>query len=76
MSISRGKFWVLLLPMLAAGAMAAEAVTCPINHTDVRISRKIAKPRIDYSKREPQLETMKFRDSLATDRLCGQSNCS
>jgi hypothetical protein len=70
MSISRGKFWVLLLPMLAAGgsAMATEAATCPVNHTDVRISRKIEEPRIDYSKRETQLETMKFRDTLASDR--------
>jgi hypothetical protein len=70
MSISRGKLWVLLLPMFALGgsAMAAEAVTCPVNHTDVRISRKIEEPRIDYSKREGQLETMKFQDSLASDR--------
>ena len=70
MSIRRGKFWVLLLPMLAAGgsAAAAEAVTCPVNHTDVRIARKIEEPRIDYSKREGQLETMKFQDPLASNR--------
>jgi hypothetical protein len=74
MSIRRGKFWVLLLPMLAlaGSAMAAEAVTCPINHTDVRIARKIEEPRIDYSKREGQLETMKFQDSVASDRRFAQ----
>jgi hypothetical protein len=70
MSIGRGKFWVLLLPMLALGgsAEATEGMTCPVNHTDVRISRKIEEPRIDYSKRETQLETMKFKDTLASDR--------
>jgi hypothetical protein len=70
MSIRRGKFWVLLLPMLALGgsAEAAEGMTCPVNHTDVRIERKIEEPRIDYSKRDTQLETMKFKDSVASDR--------
>jgi hypothetical protein len=61
---------MLLPPMLALGgsAEAAEGMSCPVNHTDVRIARKIEEPRIDYSKREGQLETMKFQDSLASDR--------
>jgi len=43
-------------------------MTCPSNHTDVRISRKIEEPQIDFSKDADLLETMKFRDPLASDR--------
>jgi hypothetical protein len=71
MSIERGKFWALLVPalLLSANALATEMMTCPVNHTDVRISRKIEDPRIDYSKDATLLETMKFRDPLASDRM-------
>jgi hypothetical protein len=41
---------------------------CPTEHTEIRISKEITEPRIDYSKRATQLETMKFRDPVASDR--------
>jgi hypothetical protein len=70
MSINRRQFWVVFLPalFLAANALATEMLSCPSNHTDVRISRKIQDPQIDYSKDVDMLETMKFRDPLASDR--------
>lgn len=70
MSVARGKSGVLALAALAlsAGGAAASVPVCPAEHTNVRVSKDVAAPRIDYSKRATQLETMKFRDPVASDR--------
>lgn len=70
MSVVWGKSGILALPALVfavSGAVAAE-LACPGEHTEVRISKKIEEPRVDYSKRAGQLETMKFTDPVASDR--------
>jgi hypothetical protein len=75
MSAGRGKFGIFTGALLALGAgvfvamaAAASVPACPTSHTDVRISKDVEEPRVDYSKRATQLETMKFRDPVATDR--------
>src|SRR5579859_1047902 len=75
MSEGRGKFGILALAMLAFAApvlvtndAAASVPACPASHTDVRISKDVEQPRIDYTKRATQLESMKFRDPVASDR--------
>jgi len=75
MSEGRGKFGVLAPAMLAfagsilvAGNAAASVPTCPTSHTDIRISKDVEAPHVDYSKRATQLETMNFRDPVATNR--------
>jgi len=70
MSEGRGKFGILVGALLALGApnAAASVPACPASHTDIRISKDVEEPRIDYSKRAPQLESMKFRDPIASDR--------
>ena len=75
MSEGRGKFGILALAMLAfavptlvASNAAASVPACPASHTDVRISKDVEEPRVDYSKRATQLETMTFRDPVASNR--------
>jgi hypothetical protein len=69
MSVAWGKSGILgVAALLFAGGAAAAAPACPGEHTEVRISKKIEEPRIDYSKRAGQLETMKFSDPIASDR--------
>jgi len=69
MSVAWGKSAVLAFAALVfAGGAAAALPACPGEHTDVRISKKVAEPRVDYSKRSSQLETMKFTDPVASDR--------
>jgi hypothetical protein len=55
-------------PIFAAGNAAASVPACPASHTEIRISKDVEEPRIDYSKRATQLESMKFRDPVASDR--------
>ncbi len=56
------------LPMCwSTTATAAEGV-CPSNRTEIRISQKITPPRIDETKSEAQLATMRFTESVASDR--------
>ena len=70
MSVAWGKSGVLAFAALvfAAGSAAASVPACPGEHTEVRISKKIEEPRVDYSKRADQLETMRFTDPVASDR--------
>jgi hypothetical protein len=70
MSVAWGKSGILTFAalVLAAGGAAASVTACPAEHTEVRISKEIGEPRIDYSKRAGQLETMKFPDPVASDR--------
>jgi len=70
MSVAWGKSGILALAALVVGAggAAVAAPACPGEHTEVRISKKIEEPRVDYSKRAGQLETMKFTDPVASDR--------
>jgi len=70
MSVAWGKSAVLAFAALvfAGGGAAAAELACPGEHTEVRISKKIEEPRVDYSKRAGQLETMKFTDPVASDR--------
>src|ERR1041385_5036442 len=70
MSVAWGKSGILAFAasVLAAYGAAAKMPACPTEHTEIRISKEITEPRIDYSKRATQLETMKFRDPVASDR--------
>jgi hypothetical protein len=70
MSVAWGKSGILAFAALvfAAGGAAAAVPACPGEHTEVRISKKVGEPRVDYSKRAGQLETMRFTDPVASDR--------
>jgi hypothetical protein len=64
-------YWPLALAIFAAFAWAcavAHAETCPVNHTEIRISQKIAPARIDETKEQSQLTNMRFNDAIASDR--------
>jgi hypothetical protein len=63
-----GSLALASLVVVAADAALANVPACPANHTNVRIAKEIGEPRIDYSKRADQLQLMKFRDPLASDR--------
>ncbi len=69
---SAGRLWVpaLLGAIVSCGAPMARAAdgACPSNHTEVRISRRITPPRVDETKSEAQLATMRFDQSVASDR--------
>ena len=70
MSVALGKSGILVVAalVLAAGSAAAKTPACSLERTEIRISKEIGEPRIDYSKRATQLETMTFRDPIASDR--------
>ena len=59
------------LLVFARGA-AASVPACPAEHTDVRIAKEVAEPHVDFSKRADQLQSMNFRDSVASDRSFAQ----
>ncbi len=71
MSVGRGKFGIFVGALLALGIhnAAASVPACPAGHTDVRISKEVEAPRVDYSKRATQLETMNFHDPVAGNRI-------
>jgi len=65
------RYCLTAVPTSAAFALAcvvANAETCPVNHTEIRVSQKIMPARVDETKDQSQLTKMHFNDAIASDR--------